>query len=728
MARGVSSIETVRMYIASLAEEKTQSSAFDWAYVENFGDSRKPKALPLPRGEGETFAKLMKEHIAQLKDTIPTTLSSEAVEHQKREISQLCLRQSMEMVAELNEMSRKNGFLLQQVEGDFRLLPLKEDGSAYRTEEYSLLTDEQQAEYVERSRPLSEMLTKTLRQSALDHRERARRIGEYEKEVVSKLLVETFSSTLEAFCTEEVTAFILSLQEDVVENLQKFKPEQPMLFPGQQAQEPTKDIAERYIVNVVVSSKDSLPVIVETNPSYGSLLGRVERQPHYGVWITNHTLIRGGTLHQANGGYLIVDLEHLLRTPLSYNLLKRILRESHIKITDPSEELFAISSQGLEPEPIPLNVRIVVIGDPVYWHLIQTYDAEFAAAFPIVAHFDDNVSLTHVDEFTSWLNSYTRQEGLSPLDEEAVREIVKYSCKLTGDKKKLSSETHKITSLLREAHYNSEGNISSNDIRKTVAGRLYRSGVYRTYIEEMIDRDQLMLSLRGEEIGAINGLAVIVAGEMSVGFPTRITARTWFENGKRQIISVERSAELSGKTFNQGLERLSGYIQSHYLPGEQFSLSASIAMEQTRGVDGDSATLAEAYIILSSIANIPLKQNFAVTGTLDQTGKVLPVGGISSKIEGFYEACRIKGVKNASVIVPEANKDNVLLPSNILESIERGEFSVYTVNHLDEGILLLTGLEAGERDIKTNKFKRGSLHAIVEKRLQDVREINRKKK
>jgi len=532
----------------------------------------------------------------------------------------------------------------------------------------------------------------------------------------------------------DVPKYLADVQKDIVDNAEDFREakegEQVTLFgmPLPQAQA-AETALRRYRVNVLIdhNSSNGAPVIYEDNPSYNNLLGRIEHLQQMGVLVTDFTLVKAGALHRANGGYLIIEALKLLQQPFAWEGLKRALRSGEIRTESLGQMLSLISTVSLEPEPIPLNVKVVLVGERLLYYLLHNLDPDFGELFKVVADFEETME-SDVEAnlvYAQLIASIARKEGLRRFDRTGVARVIEHSSRLAGDAEKLSIEMQKIADLLREADYwagqTNRNTVNGDDVQRAIDTQQHRSDRLRKRLQEEVQRGTILIDTAGETVGQVNGLSVFQLGNFSFGHPSRITARVRLGTGK--VVDIEREVELGGPIHSKGVLILSGFLAGRFVPDKPLSVSASIVFEQSyAGVEGDSASSAELYALLSALAEVPIKQCLAVTGSVNQHGQVQPIGGVNEKIEGFFDICKARGLTGEhGVIIPAANLRHLMLRNEVIEGVETGKFHIYAVETIDEGIEILTGLSAGKRD-EMGKFPDGSINQRVERRLTEFAE------
>jgi lon-related putative ATP-dependent protease len=485
----------------------------------------------------------------------------------------------------------------------------------------------------------------------------------------------------------------------------------------------------KYEVNVVVDNSElkGAPVVVELNPTYQNLFGRMEKEAQFGVLTTDFTMIHSGSLHRANSGYLVLRTEVLLQNPLSWDSLKTALTSGQVTIEEPGERLGFITIKGLKPEPIPLDVKVILIGNPLLYQMLYIYDMDFIELFKVKADFDTSMDRTeeNMRKYAAFICAFCRKEKLRHLDASAVAKIVEYSSRIAEDQGKLSTRFAEIADIIREAnfyatHENAE-NVNANHVRKAIEEKVYRSNLIQDKIQDMIKRNFLLIDTEGEAIGQVNGLSVIGLGDFAFGRPSRVTAS--ISMGREGIIDIEREAKLGGPIHTKGVMILGGYLAEKYAQDKPLSLSARLVFEQSyEEVEGDSASSTELYAILSALSGLPIKQNIAVTGSVNQKGEVQAIGGVNEKIEGFYEVCKAKGLTGKQgVLIPESNVQNLMLKEEIVDAVKAEKFHIYPVKTIGEGIEILTETRAGTCR-SDGTFEEKTVNYLVDKRLKEISE------
>ena len=695
----------------------------DLAYVFNFKEPNRPQALHFPPGQASAFAQDMDRLINTCRQEIPRAFQSESYRKERERITQDLQKRQEAEFTRLQALVSKYNFALVQTPFGFFLVPAVE-GRPLKPEEIEKLPQDKKAKLEELQHRLEEEVQKTIRKVREMEQQTRQAIEELDRRTtvfVVEHLVEQIKKKYQE--VEGVGEFLDGVQEDIVSHSKQF------LQQAEQGKEaanaPWELWARRYKVNVVVDNKDcqGAPVILENHPSYGNLLGRIEHEVVMGVTRTDHTLIRAGALHKAAGGYLVLPVRDVLLLPYAWEGLKRALREGQIRIIELATELGLVSTVTLEPEPVPLKTKVILIGTPLLYYLLRMYDEDFPKLFKVRAEFTPTMPRTPDTEreYALFARAVQEQEGLPPLEVEAVARLVEYGARLAEHQQKLSTRFGLIADLIREAAHwaaqNGHNTITAADIRRAEEEQIYRANYLEETIREMMVEGTLRVATEGRVVGQINGLSVILLGDYAFGRPTRITATAY--PGRGEVVDIEQRAELSGPIHTKGVLILGGYLGQQYSHLGPLSLTARLTFEQSyEGVEGDSASAAELITLLSAIAQVPLRQDIAITGAIDQHGNIQAVGGVNEKIEGFFALCQAKGLTGEQgVILPKANLRHLMLRDEVVEAVAQGQFHIWAVETVDEAIALLTGMEPGERQ-EDSRFPEGTFHHAVEARLE----------
>ncbi|MGB5932029.1 MAG: ATP-binding protein, partial [Anaerolineae bacterium] len=652
----------------------------------------------------------------------------------KKEQTVKALQQKREeLFADINERARKEGFMIQPSPIGLLTIPLRE-GKPLSDEEYHALGPDEQREISQKQEELQAELKTAIRQArGLEKsvRDELRKLDQEAALYVLEPLIEDLKEKYQDL--PEVVAYLEEARDDILENLSQFRaepqaePSLPFPIPG------ARELPFRkYEVNVLVDNSEfkGAPVVTELNPTYNNLFGRIEKEAQFGALVTDFSMIREGSLHRANGGYLVLPAEEVLRNIFSWDSLKRALRNQEIVIEEAGERLGFITSKSLRPGPIPLDVKVVLIGKPMLYHLLHALDEDFSELFKVKADFDTRMDRTeeNVRDYAAFVCTVCEEENLNHLDSSALARIVEHGSRLAEDQEKLSTRFGEIADIIREASFyaSKEGgpHVTAAHLRKAIEEKFYRSNLLQERIVEMMKRGTLMIDVRGEAVGQVNGLSVTSLGDITFGRPTRITASIAL--GREGLIDIEREAKLGGPIHTKGVMILAGYLADKYAKNKPLSLSGRLVFEQSySGVEGDSASSTELYALLSSLSGLPTKQGVAVTGSVNQKGKVQAIGGVNEKIEGFFEVCKVKGLTGEQgVIIPESNVKNLMLKEEVVEAVKEEKFHIWPVKTIDEGIEILTGVKAGQRR-QDGTFEAATLNYLVDKRLRELAETMR---
>jgi lon-related putative ATP-dependent protease len=711
----------------------------DWCYVYNFEQPHKPRAHRLPPGRANAFRDDMKKLAEELFSVLQATFSGEEYQLQKRALEEELRGLHTEALEKLREEAQANNIALIQTPGGFAFAPLKEGGEVITPDEFMRLDQESQKKIEADVSQLQESLQRIMQQIPNLHREMQSRLKALNERVVEFTITPLMEELRQKYSDlDTISRHLEEVQKDIIQNFEAFTQEEDgegrQLIGAIMGIAPTerKAAMTRYEVNVVVDNSEvkGAPVIFLDQPRYQNLVGRVEHIAQMGALVTDFTLIKPGALHQANGGYLLLDALKLLTEPFAYEGLKRALRKGEIAIESLGQVYSMISTVSLEPEPIPLNVKVVLIGERLLYYLLSSNDPEFNELFKVSADFEDDMARTPDSAlaYARVMAEVARTEGLRQFDRQAVGRVIEYGSRLVEDTQKLSTHMQSITDILREADYwaGEAGReiVTRVDVQRALDTQIVRAGRVRDRIQEQILVDQVLIDTEGAVVGQVNGLSVYALGNQSFGRPSRITARVRMGSG--EVVDIEREVDMGGPIHSKGVLILSGFLGERYAAERPLSLRATIVFEQSYGgVEGDSASSAELYALLSALAGVPIKQSLAVTGSINQRGQIQVIGGVNEKIEGFFDVCQARGLTGEQgVLIPAANVRNLMLRADIQEAARNGQFHIYPVSTVDEGMELLTGLAAGEPD-EDGDFPPDSINGRVVARLATFTEKQR---
>jgi predicted ATP-dependent protease len=723
--------------ISKLLEKraKSESPPFDWCYVHNFKAPDNPVCLSLPAGKGSELAMDMKELLDGVRTNIPKALESKEYETNKAAIVEEFQEKNGELFAALERTATERSFALQRTVSGLVVVPQKE-GRNYTQEEYEALTPEEREKLDEAGKELTERLNDVLRQVRDNEKATREGLARLDRDLGLSAVGHDINPLEEKYAAfAKVMQYLDAVKEDILLNLEDFKEQPPQQSPIPGLKFPRQEPSfERYQVNVLVDNKETAgaPVVFEPNPTYNNLFGRIEHIMQMGgAAVTSFTLIKPGALHRANGGYLIVDAREMLINPFAWDALKRCIRNGEIKVEDVLEQYRFMTFVSIKPEPVPLQTKIIMIGSPWIYYLLYYLEPDYRKLFKVKADFDSRITRTPeiIRDYALFVASHCKGENLIPFDRSGVAGLVEYSARLVEDQQRLSSQFIEIADLVREASYwagkEKSPLVTKVFVKKAIEEKVYRSNRIEERMQELLDDGTIMVDTEGSEIGQINGLSVITLGDYTFGRPSRVTARVYM--GRAGMINIEREVKLSGPIHDKGLLILTGYLGGKFAHDKPLSFSASICFEQSyEGVEGDSASSTELYALLSALSGRPLKQGIAVTGSVNQLGKVQPIGGVNYKIEGFYAVCKARGLTGEQgVMIPQSNERHLMLNDEVVEAVRSGKFHIWSVETIDQGIEILTAVPAGEQ-LPDGKYPEGTINYLVDSTLRKMVENIRK--
>ncbi len=711
-------------------QAKARPRPSDWCYVYNFKDPDRPRALEFPPGKGREFQKDMADLIENLRQRIPEAFESEAYLNRKESIIREFNLARAKVFEELEQKVRAEGFVLNVEPMGMMIIPAKEDGTPMTPEDVQHLPEERKEELKRKSAELQKELNATARRIQQMEKELRQRLKDLDREITLKVVGSFIQELREKYADlKHVLTYLEEVQEDIVKHLDDFRhkpsPPPPMPFPMPSPQ----PSFTRYEVNVFVdnSEREGAPVVFEPNPTYTNLFGAIERKAQFGALFTDFTMLKAGSVHRANGGFLIVRALDVLRSPFSWDGLKRTIKTRKIYLEDLAEQLGILTTKTLKPEPIPFCGKVILIGDPFIYHLLYLFDETFREIFKVKAHLDIWVDRDELrtNQFLRAVASMVRRDKLRPVEASGLARLIEFSCELSGRQDKLSLKLPEIRDVLREADFwaGREGaeKITRAHIQKAVDERRFRASLPEEHLQEMIEKDLIKINTDGELVGSINGLSIYDLGDYIFGRPTRITAN--ISIGREGVINIEREAELSGKIHTKGVMILSGFLKERFAHDKPLTLSATLCFEQSYGlVEGDSASSAELFALLSAISGVPIYQGIAVTGSISQKGDIQPVGGVTKKVEGFFKVCKAKGLNGRQgVIIPKDNVKDLMLEEEVVQAIREGKFHIWAISRVEEGIEILTGMPAGERQ-PDGTYPEGTLFYLADQKLRQMAE------
>lgn len=721
---GVGKTMYTKNYLNSKAsKEKTPN---DWCYIYNFDEPNEPIAVSLPAGQGKAFKDAMDSFIKDIRKDIKKTFNNDDFEKEKKLIKQEYEEKRLEILEKLNEKTMKEGFQVKSAQNGIYMMPVIE-GKAIDEEEYEKLPADVKQKFEDKSNLVQELIFTALSEIKIAEKKSDTKIEEWQSNVALMTInihVNNVKSIYKR--NKKITQYLDNVKKDILKNISAFVAEEP--DPKQQTnamKQPNSEPWLNYRVNLFIDNSNltGTPVIMDSNYTFQNIFGRLEYENHYGSLKTDFTMLKPGLLQKANGGYIIFQAKDLLSNQMCYETLKKVLTVKEIGIDNSMEQRSSMMLISLKPEPIPLDVKVLLIGNSNIYHTLLAMDDDFRKLFKIKVEFEEDAPKTkeNIQRLIKFVKSYTSQEGLLDLDKEAMAKIVEFSSKLSGDKEKISTQFSEIGQIVGEAstwaRLGKSKIITKKYIQKALEERVDRLKKYDTKYIQMIKEGALLISTEGTKVGQINGLTVITIGDYSFGKPSKITASTYM--GRQGIINIEREVEMSGSTHSKGVLILTGYLGEMFAQEMPLSLTASVCFEQLYGgVDGDSASSTEAYAILSSLSDIPINQSIAVTGSINQKGEIQPIGGVNEKIEGFYQICKMRGLTGEhGVIIPRQNIRNLHLSDEVIESVKNGKFHVFAIENVEQGIEILTGVPAGKKD-KTGKFPAGTINYLAYEKLK----------
>lgn len=714
---------------------REQSVPNDWCYVNNFSDPHRPQALELPPGKGRPLQADMQGLIVDLKSAIPAAFETEEYRTQKSAIEDQLKEKSEAIFADFQERAQAVNVALIRTPAGLALAPAEKD-EVLTPKEFQALSDKEQKRRADDMEKMQKELEEILPQIPKWEKQARQQLRDYNRRVTQLIVGHLIDELKETWNDIPVVLeYLDAVRDDVVETSTEFlAPEQAAENPIASQRGGSEDRFRRYQINVMVDNGDGVTdtddgtkgamVLYEDHPTLPNLIGRVEHMSQFGALVTDFTMIKPGALHRANGGYLIIDARKALTQPFVWETLMRALDSKRIRIESPGESLGWVSTVTLEPEPMPLNIKVVILGEPRLYYLLCQHDPEFSELFKVAADFD-----SHMDRNETSAHNYARliaglaiREDLRALDRAAVARVVEHGARLASDSEKLTAHMASIVDLVREADYwageAGADIVAAEHVTKAIASREYRSDRLRERIQEKIHRGTMLIETDGAVSGQVNALSVIQLDHFAFGRPSRVSCRV--RMGKGEVVDIEREVMLGGPLHSKGVMILSSYLATHYGKDIPLTLSASLVFEQSYGgIDGDSASSSELYALLSALSDIPIKQSLAVTGSVDQMGRVQAIGGANEKIEGFFDVCRHRGLTGEQgVLIPATNVKHLMLRADVLEAVKDGQFNVYPIETIDQGIELLTGVEAGTQD-SSAEYPLGSVNRAVEKRLRN---------
>jgi len=729
---GIGKMTAIQSFLGELA--KDSGAPVDWCYINNFDDPYQPKALKLPAGRGRQLQQAVKELVEQVRRNLAKAFESEEYGNKRDQVVKAVGKQRDTVLERLGQRAAKAGFDIQATPFGIVMIPVR-NGRPLGDAELAVLPAAVREELQRKHEQLQDDLKAAMKEVRKLEKTGQEQLQELDRQATMYIVEGLMDDLNEQYRDlPEVIAHLKAIQQDILQNIDTFKAS--AAAPGKAGAPGTEQAAvvapwllelpfRKYQVNVLVdhSQRDGRPVVVEINPSHHNLFGRIEKETQFGALYTDFTMIKAGALHRANGGYLVVRVEDLLRSVMSWDTLKCALRSNEIQIEDLGERMGFVATKSLRPQPIPLDVKVVLVGRPLLYYLLHSLDDEFPELFKVKADFDNQMERSDdsVQDFLRFLCTFCKKEDLKPLDAEAVAKLLEHGSRLADDQEKLSTHFGNLADVVREAHFwalqDKSRHITTAHIARALKEKIYRSSLVQEHIQELIARGTLLITTTGEAVGQVNGLSVIILGDYAFGRPSRITASVG--PGREGIIDMERQVELGGPVHSKGVLILGGYLMQKYAQDMPLTLAARLVFEQSyEGVEGDSASSAELYAVLSALAGVPVRQGIGVTGSVNQRGEIQAIGGANYKVEGFFDVCKAKGLTGEQgVMLPRSNVKNLMLREDVVEAVRAGKFHVWAVSTVDEGIEVLTGVPAGQRR-PDGTYPKDTIHYRAEQRLR----------
>ena len=729
---GVGKTMYAKNYLDKIAPKKKTPN--DWCYIYNFQNPNEPIAVSLPAGQGKEFKDSMDGFIKEVKKDIKKTFNADDFEKEKALIKKEYEEKREIVMSKLNESSLKQGFQVKSAQNGIYMMPVI-DGKICQEEEFAKLEENIKQEYEAKSVIVQQQIMDAISEIKQIERQSDKKVSEWQSNV-ALLTVNAHINYIKSKYkrNKKINQFLNDVKQDVLKNVSYFLEEdqqQNNQQPQQGPQQRKIDPCLNYRVNLFIdnSNMEGCPVIMDSNYSYHNLFGKLEYENYYGSLKTDFTMLKPGLLHKANGGYIIFQAKDLLANGICYEELKRALRVKELSIDNTAtEQRTSMAMISLKPEPIPLDLKVILIGNANIYHTLLSMDSDFSKLFKIKVEFEETAPINeaNVNKLARFVHTFCEQEELPHLDKLAMARVVEYASRLAGDNEKLSTRFSDLAQIIGEAgtwaKLSKSKIITEDFIKKALYERVERIKKYDEKYVEMIKENTLLINTKGQSVGEINGLTVMTIGDYTFGKPAKITVNTY--TGKTGVVNIEREVELSGSTHTKGVYILSGYLGELFAQDIQLCLTASICFEQLyNGVDGDSASSTELYGLLSSLSEIPINQSIAVTGSVNQKGQIQPIGGVNEKIEGFFQICKMRGLDGThGVMIPVQNVNNLQLSDEVVEAVKNKEFHIYAISSIDEGIEVLTGVPAGKKD-KDGKFPAGTVNYLVYEKLKKYAKI-----
>ena len=728
---GVGKTMYTKHYLDKISKRK--KTPCDWCYIYNFDNPNEPIALPLHAGQGKEFRDYMDSFIKDIKSDLKNTFNNDDFEKEKALITQTYEAKRTALMEKLNKKSAKYGFQVKSAQNGIYMMPII-NGKAIEQEEFEKLDEQTKQSFEDNSSIVQEQILQVISEIKDIEKETQKKLSEWQSNVALLTINAHINYIRSKFKrNKKIANFLENVKKDILKNVDYFLVDSNS--ENQQAQVPgprqdTPKPWQNYRVNLFIdnSNQEGAPVIMDSDYSYHNIFGKLEYENYYGSLKTDYTMLKPGLLHQANGGYIIFQAHDLIENGICYEALKKALRQKQLLIENTADPRSAMVMVSLKPEPIPLDLKVIIVGDEQIYQTLLAVDQDFRKLFKIKVEFEDSSDNTpeNMNKLARFIHGFCEQEELPHLDTGAVAKIMEYASRLADNQDKLSTRFNDLSQIIGEAatwaRMNKSKIVTAEFVNMALLERSNRMKKYDSMYMEMIKENSLLIDTSGSKVGQINGLTILNIGDYCFGKPVKITANTY--TGKTGVINIEREVDLSGSTHSKGVYILSGYLGEKFAQDIPLSLTASICFEQLyTGVDGDSASSTELYAILSSLSGIPINQSFAVTGSVNQKGEIQPIGGVNEKIEGFFQICKMRGLDGShSVMIPIQNQKNLNLSDEVVEAVKDGKFHIYAISNIDEGIELLTGVPAGKKD-ENGKFPAGTINYLAYEKLKRYADI-----
>ncbi len=731
---GVGKTMYTKHYLDKISKKKKVPS--DWCYIYNFDNPNEPIAVSLSAGQGREFRDTMDQFIKEIKLDIKNTFNNDDFEKEKKLIKQEYEEKRNILMEKLNEKSSKYGFQVKSAKNGIYMMPVI-NGKTIEESEFEKLDDKTKKEFEDKSTIVQQHIMDVISEIKSIEREAEKKMNDWQSNVALLTInghINLIKSKYKR--NKKINTFLDNVKKDILKNIDYFLAEDKT-DNKVQMQSPRMELPKpwlNYRVNLFVdnSEQEGAPVIMDSNYSYHNIFGKLEYENYYGALKTDYTMLKSGLLHKANGGYIIFQASDLVANGLCYEALKKALRMKELLIENTADQRSSMVMVSLKPEPIPLDIKVILIGNENIYQTLLSFDSDFRKLFKIKVEFEDSspMNVDNMNKLARFIHGYCEQEDLLPLDKGAVAKVIEYASKLADDQNKLSTRFNDLAQIVGEsatwAKMAKEKVVTAEYVDKALKERIERVKKYDSRYVEMIKDNTLLIDTSGFVVGQINGLTIMSIGDYTFGKPAKITANTY--TGKTGVINVEREVELSGSTHSKGVFILSGYLGEMFAQDIPLSLTASICFEQLyNGVDGDSASSTELYAILSSLSGVPINQSIAVTGSVNQKGEIQPIGGVNDKIEGFFQICKLRGLNGShGVMIPIQNVRNLNLSDEVIKAVKDKKFHIYAISTIEEGIEILTGVPAGKKDSK-GRFPAGSINYLAYEKLKKYAEISKGK-